>query len=55
MPICNIWGFPGDASGKEHAGDMRDRFSPGIGKIPWIKAWQPTQYSCLENLRDKEV
>ena len=42
MPVCNIWGFPGDANGKEHAGDMRDRFSPGVGKIPWIRAWQPT-------------
>ena len=20
-----------------------------VGKIPWSRAWQPTQYSCLEN------
>ena len=20
-----------------------------VGKIPWRRAWQPTQYSCLEN------
>ena len=37
-------GFPGGASGKEptaNAGDMRDRFNPWVGKIPWRRAWQP--------------
>ena len=38
--------FPGGASGKEpgcHAGDIIDVvFDPGIGKIPWRRAWQPT-------------
>ena len=27
----------------------RCRFNPRVGKIPWWKKWQPTQYSCLEN------
>ena len=46
MPLCNIWSFPGDVSGKEHTFQCRrhkrDRFNPGVGKIPWIRAWQPT-------------
>ena len=25
-----------------NAGDMRRRFSPWVGKIPWRRAWQPT-------------
>ena len=24
-----------------------------VRKIPWRRAWQPTQYSCLENPRDR--
>ena len=24
------------------AGDMRRRFHPWVGKIPWRRAWQPT-------------
>ena len=24
-------------------------WDPWIGKIPWRRAWQPLQYSCLEN------
>ena len=27
----------------------RCRFDPWVGKIPWRRAWQPLQYSCLEN------
>jgi len=25
-----------------NAGDIRDRFNPWVGKIPWRRAWQPT-------------
>ena len=25
-----------------NAGDMRCRFNPWVGKIPWRRAWQPT-------------
>ena len=25
-----------------NAGDMRHRFGPWVGKIPWRRAWQPT-------------
>jgi len=32
------------------AGDLRDSGSiPEMWKIPWRRAWQPLQYSCLEN------
>ena len=30
-------------------GDMRLRFDPWVGKIPWRRAWQPTLISCLGN------
>ena len=26
----------------------RPRFDPWVGKMPWRRAWQPLQYSCLE-------
>ena len=38
-------GFPGGTSGKNppaNAGDMRCRFDPWVGKIPWRRAWHPT-------------
>ena len=25
-----------------NAGDMRHKFDPRVGKIPWRRAWQPT-------------
>ena len=25
-----------------NAGDVRHRFDPWVGKIPWRRAWQPT-------------
>ena len=31
------------------------RFDLWVGKIPWKRAWQPTQYSCLENPIDRGV
>ena len=52
-------GFPGGASGKEPGCQFRrcERrgFDPWIGKICWIRAWQPTLYSCLENPMDREA
>ena len=40
-------GFPGGPSGKEPAcqcrGHKRCGFEPWVGKIPWRRAWQPTQ------------
>ena len=47
------WGFPGDASGKEHACQCRRHkrhgFNPWVGKIPWRRHGNPLQYSCLGN------
>ena len=28
-------------------------FDPWVRRIPWRKAWQPLQYSCLENPMDR--
>jgi len=37
-----------------NAEDIRDvGFNPWVGKIPWRRAWQPLQYSCLENSMDR--
>ena len=33
----------------------RPRFDPWVGKIPWKRKWQPTQYSTLENFTDRGV
>ena len=42
--LCMV--FPGIASGKEPArkcrGPQVHGFGPGVGKIPWRRAWQPT-------------
>ena len=49
----NLMGFPGGASGKEPACQCRrlkrHKFNAWVRKIPWRRAWQPTQYSYLEN------
>ena len=50
-------GFPGGASGKEHAcnaGDvMRHGLDPWVGKRPWRRAGNPLQYSCMETPMDR--
>ena len=38
-----------------NAGDMRHRFSSWAGKIPWRRASNLLQYSCLENPTDRGV
>ena len=44
---AEILGFPSGASGEEPACQCRTQkrlgFSPCVGKIPWRRAWQPTQ------------
>ena len=46
IPGTHVMGFPGGASGKEPACQgrihKRCRFDPGIRKIHWRRAWQPT-------------
>ena len=55
---CFTLGFPGGASGKEHACQCwrhkRCGFYPWVRKILWRRAHNPLQYSCLENPRDRE-
>ena len=42
-------GFPDGASGKEAACQSRRHkrhgFDPWVGKIPWMRKWQPTSVS----------
>ena len=35
-----------------NVGDGGDGFDSWVGKIPWRRAWQPTQSSCLETSMD---
>ena len=39
--------------GKEPACQWRCEFDPWARKIPWRRAWQPLQCSCLENPMDR--
>ena len=47
--IISFW-----LSGKELSCPCRRcRFHPWIRKIPWKRKWQPLQYSCLGNSKDR--
>ena len=55
--FCVIgWGFPSGTSGKELTCQCRKCkrhwFDLWVRKIPWRRARQPRQYSCLENPMD---
>ena len=50
LPPWLPWRF----SGKEPTYQCRRcRFDPWVGKIPWKRACNPHQYSCLENPMDR--
>ena len=53
------WGFPDGSVSKAFAcsaGDARDAGSvPGSGRSPGVGNVSPLQYSCLENLMDREA
>ena len=57
--LTYILGCKGGISGKKpiaNAGDVRDMGSiPGLGRSSGEGNGNPFQYSCLENLMDKEV
>ena len=59
LGIYTPLGFPDGASGKEPACQCRRHkrleFHPWVGKIPWRRAWQPLQCSCLENPMDRRA
>ena len=48
-------GFPAGSAVKNIPAmlDWGHRFDSCVGKTPWRQAWQPTQYSCLENPTDR--
>ena len=42
MTHSSVLGFPGGSDGEKSACDEGDLGSiPGLGKIPWRRAWQP--------------
>ena len=51
------WGLPRWFSAKESAcqcgGHKKCGFDPWVRQIPWIRKWQPLQYSCLKNSMDR--
>ena len=48
--------FPGGSSGKESATNVGDMgLIPGSGRPPGGRNGNPLQYSCLENLMDREA
>ena len=51
---CGYRGAPRGSDGEESACRCRTpEFDPQVGKVPWRRAWLPTQYSCLENPKDR--
>ena len=52
-----LMGFPGGAVVKIHLPmqktQKRLESDPWVEKIPWRRAWNPLQYSCLENPMDR--
>ena len=50
-----FWGFPGGSAVKNLRCRSRGRcgFNPWVWKIPWRRARNPPQYSCLEKPRDR--
>ena len=58
LDIYTIRGLPQWLSGKESACSARHRrcrFSPGLGRCPGRGHGNRLQYSCLENLMDRET
>ena len=52
--ICiSRWASPAAQWYRIHPQGRRHGFDPWVGKISWRRAWQPTQYSCLENPMDR--
>ena len=58
MYLVESGDFPDGASSKEPTCQCRRHkrgmFSPWVGRIPWRRAWQPIQYSWLENPVNRE-
>ena len=46
--ISPVTGFPDGSDGKESACSVRDQsYTPGSGRFPWRRKWQPTPVSLL--------
>ena len=56
MNIWHVMGFPGGSDDKESACNAEASGSiPGSGRSPGEGNGNSLQYSCLENLKDREV
>ena len=54
--MLGAWDFPGGSVVKNPPTNARDMGSiPGLGKSPGVGNGNPLQYSCLENLMDREA
>ena len=54
--MLGAWDFPGGSVVKNPPTNARDMGSiPGLGKSPGVGNGNPLQYSCLENLTDREA
>ena len=58
--MTSLWGFPGGSAVQKSACNSRDATGttgsiPGSGRCPGEGDGNPFQYSCLENLLDKET
>ena len=52
-PATVFLGFPGGSDSKRiHLQCRKPGFDTWVEKIPWRRAWQSLQYSCLENFID---
>ena len=52
----DMWGFPGGSHSKESTSNAGDLGSiPGLGRSPGERNGYPLQYSCLENVMDREA
>ena len=47
--VYSVWDFPVAQVIKNLPAMWETWFDPWIGKIPWRRACNPLQYSCLEN------
>ena len=55
MCVCSV-GVPGGSEGKASACDAGDPgLIPGWGRSPGERNGNPLQYSCLENIMDREA
>ena len=52
--LISFMGFPGGSDSKESVCSVGDQsLSPGLGKIPWMRKWQPISVFLPGNPMDR--